>query len=155
LKRKNCIFVFNYVKLVVTIFYYIAEYGLGGNPSIKGDVYSFGVLILELITGKRPTNIIFHEGLTLHDWVKSHYPHDIDAIVSGAHLQDPICYNKLKRDILVELVELGLVCTQISPAMRPTMVDAAHEITILKEDLEKQGGFEASDQSGSMLDSSF
>ncbi|KAJ3699047.1 hypothetical protein LUZ61_002752 [Rhynchospora tenuis] len=141
---------------------YIApEYGLGGNPSIKGDVYSFGVLILELISGKRPTDTMFHEGLTLPDWVKNHYPHDIDAIVSRAHLRDPpllsnpIYYNKLKRDILVELVELGLVCTQISPAMRPAMVDAVHEITILKEDLEKHGVFETSDQSGSTVDSSF
>lgn len=94
--------------------------------------------------------------------MKNHYPHDIDTIVSGAHLRDPqllsnpIYYNKQKRDILIELVELGLVCTQISPAMRPTMVDAAHEITALKEDLEKQGGgFESSDQSGSTMDSSF
>lgn len=120
------------------------------------------MLLLELISGKRPTDIIFHEGQTLQDWVKNHYPHDIEAIVSGAHLRDPqllsnpIYYNKQKRDVLVELVELGLVCTQLSPTMRPTMVDAAHEITALKEDLEKQGGFESSDdKSGSTLDSSF
>uniref|UniRef100_J3MBX4 non-specific serine/threonine protein kinase n=1 Tax=Oryza brachyantha TaxID=4533 RepID=J3MBX4_ORYBR len=60
---------------------YIApEYGLGGHPSPQGDVYSFGVMMLELITGKRPTDVIFHEGLTLHDWVRRHYPHDVAAI---------------------------------------------------------------------------
>ena len=36
---------------------------------------------------------------------------------------------------VVELIELGLVCTQHSPALRPTMADVCHEITLLKEDL--------------------
>uniref|UniRef100_A0A8R7QXF9 non-specific serine/threonine protein kinase n=2 Tax=Triticum urartu TaxID=4572 RepID=A0A8R7QXF9_TRIUA len=64
---------------------YIApEYGLGGHPSARGDVYSFGVLILELLTGKRPTDVIFDEGLTLHDWVRRHYPHDVAGAVAHA-----------------------------------------------------------------------
>ncbi|KAJ3695433.1 hypothetical protein LUZ60_000810 [Juncus effusus] len=143
---------------------YIApEYGLGGNPSTKGDVYSFGVLLLELITGKRPTDVIFQEGLTLQEWVKTNYPHDIDSIISRARLRDPpllsnpTYYKKVKRDVLNELVELGLVCTQFTPSMRPNMADAAHEITILKEDLEKHGMFGLSDQSASnsTQDSSF
>ncbi|XP_072953179.1 putative leucine-rich repeat receptor-like serine/threonine-protein kinase At2g24130 [Typha angustifolia] len=124
---------------------YIApEYGLGGHPSIQGDVYSFGVVLLELISGKRPTNIIFHEGLTLHDWVKNHYPHDIETIISRTPLQDSplassLYHQKLKKDMMVELIELGIVCTQFSPSLRPTMIDVAHEITVLKEDLAKHG----------------
>ncbi|OAY69413.1 putative leucine-rich repeat receptor-like serine/threonine-protein kinase [Ananas comosus] len=139
---------------------YIApEYGLGGNPSIQGDVYSFGVLVLELITGKRPTNVVFHEGLTLHEWVKHHYPHDIESIISQAPLRrspsfaDSLSYQKLAWDVMFELVELGLVCTQFSPSRRPTMVDVAHEITLLKEDLAKHSG-DAS-ESCSTPDSSF
>lgn len=136
-----------------------AEYGLGGNPSIQGDVYSFGVLVLELITGKRPTNVVFHEGLTLHEWVKHHYPHDIESIISQAPLRrspsfaDSLSYQKLAWDVMFELVELGLVCTQFSPSRRPTMVDVAHEITLLKEDLAKHSG-DAS-ESCSTPDSSF
>ncbi|WOL08619.1 leucine-rich repeat receptor-like serine/threonine-protein kinase [Canna indica] len=129
---------------------YIApEYGLGGQPSTQGDVYSFGVILLEMITGKRPTGVIFDEGLTLHDWVKGHYPHNVETITLQAPLKDhssvllaesSLYYKKLRRDVMVELIELGLVCTQLSPSMRPTMADVANEISILKQDLARHGG---------------
>ncbi|VVB04534.1 unnamed protein product [Arabis nemorensis] len=51
-----------------TIGYAAPEYGMGGQPSIHGDVYSFGVLILEMFTGKRPTNELFGGNFTLHSY---------------------------------------------------------------------------------------
>ncbi|KAK3128571.1 hypothetical protein QOZ80_6BG0463580 [Eleusine coracana subsp. coracana] len=123
---------------------YIApEYGLGGHPSTQGDVYSFGVMLLELITGKRPTDVIFQEGLTLHDWVKQHYPHDVGAIVARSWLTDAataVADETLREDVMVVLIDLGLQCTQHSPTARPTMVEVCHEITLLKEDLAKHRG---------------
>ena len=106
---------------------------------MRGDVYSFGVMLLELLTGKRPTDVIFSEGLTLHDWVRRHYPKDVAGAVAHA---------RWKRDgtvpvadmAVVELIELGLACTQHSPALRPSMADVCHEITLIKEDLAKHGG---------------
>ncbi|XP_010905056.3 putative leucine-rich repeat receptor-like serine/threonine-protein kinase At2g24130 [Elaeis guineensis] len=138
---------------------YIApEYGLGGRPSAQGDVYSFGVLVLEMITGKRPTDALFHEGLSLQEWVKSHYPHDIEVITSQAPLRDSslvdsLYYKKLRRELMVELIELGLVCASFSPALRPTMINVAHEIALLKQDLVRHG-IEAVEHS-STPDSSF
>ncbi|EAZ36071.1 hypothetical protein OsJ_20380 [Oryza sativa Japonica Group] len=115
---------------------YIApEYGLGGHPSTQGDVYSFGVMILELITGKRPTDVIFHEGLTLHDWVRRHYPHDVAAVVARSWLTDAA----VGYDVVAELINVGLACTQHSPPARPTMVEVCHEMALLKEDLAKHG----------------
>ncbi|XBI77164.1 hypothetical protein VPH35_070328 [Triticum aestivum] len=62
---------------------YIApEYGLGGRPSTEGVVYSFDMMLLEMITWKRPTDVIFQEGLTLHGWVRRHHPHDITTIIA-------------------------------------------------------------------------
>ncbi|GJN29440.1 hypothetical protein PR202_gb17666 [Eleusine coracana subsp. coracana] len=122
---------------------YIApEYGLGGHPSTQGDVYSFGVMILELITGKRPTDVIFQEGLTLHDWVRRHYPHDVAAVVAHAPWRGRELPQAAADVAVVELIELGLVCTQYSPALRPTMADICHEITLLKEDLVRHGADE-------------
>ncbi|XP_062230000.1 putative leucine-rich repeat receptor-like serine/threonine-protein kinase At2g24130 [Phragmites australis] len=123
---------------------YIApEYGLGGHPSTQGDVYSFGVMLLQLITGKRPTDVIFHEGLTLHDWIKRHYPYDVGAIVARSWLTDAaaaVADERIMADVMVELIDLGLVCTQHSPTARPTMVEVCHEIALLKENLAKHRG---------------
>ncbi|KAF0901974.1 hypothetical protein E2562_011804 [Oryza meyeriana var. granulata] len=119
----------------------------GGHPSPQGDVYSFGVMILELITGKRPTDVIFHEGLTLHDWVRRHYPHDVAAVVAHAPWQyaPPTTSPAAADVVVVELIELGLVCTQHSPALRPNMVDVCHEITLLNEALKRHAAVATDD----------
>ncbi|XP_026402253.1 putative leucine-rich repeat receptor-like serine/threonine-protein kinase At2g24130 isoform X2 [Papaver somniferum] len=117
---------------------YIApEYGLGRNVSTKGDVYSFGVLLLEILTGKRPTDALFHQGSTLHEWVKHHYPYNLESIIKQSLLTTPsiIVENsiKVRRDVVFEMVEIGIMCTQHSPSMRPSMTNIAQEMTWMKE----------------------
>ncbi|KAF9680630.1 hypothetical protein SADUNF_Sadunf06G0141600 [Salix dunnii] len=118
---------------------YIApEYGMGKSASTQGDVYSFGVLLLEIITGRRPTDVLFHEGSSLHGWIKSHYPHKLKPIVDQTVLRFapssvPVHYNKIWSDVILELVELGLICTQNNPSTRPSMLDVANEMGSLKQ----------------------
>ena len=47
-----------------------AEYAMGGKASIQGDVYSYGILLLEMFTGKRPTDEMFKDGLNIHEYTK-------------------------------------------------------------------------------------
>ncbi|KAM7473839.1 hypothetical protein LguiB_021189 [Lonicera macranthoides] len=54
-----------------SIGYTAPEYGMGGTASKCGDVYSYGVLLLELFTGRRPTDDMFKDGLNLHNYVKT------------------------------------------------------------------------------------
>eukprot|EP00257_Ricinus_communis_P019935 XP_015579059.1 putative receptor-like protein kinase At3g47110 isoform X2 [Ricinus communis] len=51
-----------------SIGYIAPEYGLGGSASTSGDVYSFGILLLELFIAKKPTNEMFQEGLNLNNF---------------------------------------------------------------------------------------
>ncbi|KAK9029565.1 hypothetical protein V6N11_026678 [Hibiscus sabdariffa] len=117
---------------------YIApEYGMGKRASTQGDVYSFGVLLLEIVSGRRPTDD--DKGSSLHEWVKSHYPHKLESIVKQALARCspgtmPTSYDdNMWRDIILELVELGLMCTQYNPSTRPTMLDVALEMGRLKQ----------------------
>ena len=52
----------------------IAEYGMGNEVSSYGDVYIYGILLLEMIIGKRSTDNIFHDSLNLRDYVKVTLP---------------------------------------------------------------------------------
>jgi hypothetical protein len=65
-----------------------AEYGLSVEISAMGDVYSFGVLLLEMITGRRPTDQNFKDGITLHEYVYRAFPNNIYGILDPVLLQD-------------------------------------------------------------------
>ena len=43
---------------------------MGGKASIEGDVYSYGILLLEMFLGKRPIDEMFKDGLNLHNFAK-------------------------------------------------------------------------------------
>ena len=48
----------------------MAEYDIGNEVSTNGDIYSYGIRLLEIFTQKRPTNNMFKDNLNLHDFVK-------------------------------------------------------------------------------------
>ncbi|XP_027181763.1 probable LRR receptor-like serine/threonine-protein kinase At3g47570 [Coffea eugenioides] len=64
-----------------TVGYVAPEYGMGGEVSTQGDVYSYGILLLELFTGKRPTDSMFTEDFSLHSYVKTALSHQVMEIV--------------------------------------------------------------------------
>ncbi|XP_027156060.1 probable LRR receptor-like serine/threonine-protein kinase At3g47570 [Coffea eugenioides] len=64
-----------------TVGYVAPEYGMGGEVSTQGDVYTYGILLLELFTGKRPTDSMFTGDFSLHSYVKMALPHQVMEIV--------------------------------------------------------------------------
>ncbi len=66
----------------------IAEYGLGNEVSTYGDLYSYGILLLEMFTGKRPTDNIFQDNFNLHDFVKVVLPERIIDIIDPILLSE-------------------------------------------------------------------
>lgn len=61
-----------------------------GKISTNGDLYNYGILLLEMFTGKRPTDEMFKDGFTLHRVARMAIPEGVVSII------DP----RLREDIL-------------------------------------------------------
>ena len=59
----------------------VSEYGLGNEVSTHGDVYSFGILLLEMLTGKRPMGNEFRETIELRNYVQRALPERMSTFV--------------------------------------------------------------------------
>ncbi|KAL5081179.1 hypothetical protein RYX36_009600 [Vicia faba] len=59
----------------------IGEYGMGSEVSTCGDMYSFGILLLEVFTGRRPTDEAFENGQNLHNFVARSFPDNLREIL--------------------------------------------------------------------------
>ncbi|XP_058088743.1 probable LRR receptor-like serine/threonine-protein kinase At3g47570 [Magnolia sinica] len=126
-----------------SIGYIPPEYGMGGKASKYGDVYSYGILLLKMITGKRPTNDMFKDNQSLHHFAKSAFPEQVMEIIDPRLLQenaeaflDSENHNNLKnkmRDCLVALVRVGVSCSAESPGERMEMREIAMEMHAVRD----------------------
>ncbi|KAK3420881.1 hypothetical protein EUGRSUZ_G00456, partial [Eucalyptus grandis] len=71
-----------------TIGYAPPEYAMGCEVSREGDVYSFGILLLEIFTGLSPTDDKFRDNLTLHSFVAKALPERVLEITDNFMLQE-------------------------------------------------------------------
>ena len=95
----------------------IAEYCRTPKVNEKIDIYSFGVVLLELVTGKEPH--IGDEFSSLADWALRYYSegHPIEDALDK-ELRQP-CY----LDEMILVFQIGLICTSKSPDHRPPMTE--------------------------------
>uniref|UniRef100_A0ACD5YD89 Uncharacterized protein n=1 Tax=Avena sativa TaxID=4498 RepID=A0ACD5YD89_AVESA len=117
-----------------TIGYVAPEYCMGYRVSTGCDVYGFGVLLLEMLTGLRPTDAMFTDGLSLHRLVSSAFPGRLGEVLDPhmAHEQHHEFDNVLEQRYIVPLVEVGLLCSMESPKDRPGMAEVCAKILSLK-----------------------
>ncbi|KAK3431451.1 hypothetical protein EUGRSUZ_E03143, partial [Eucalyptus grandis] len=71
-----------------TIGYAPPEYAMGCEVSREGDIYSYGILLLEMFTGLSPTDDIFRDNLTLHSFVAEALPERAMEITDHILLQE-------------------------------------------------------------------
>ncbi|GJX14670.1 leucine-rich repeat protein [Tanacetum coccineum] len=103
-----------------TIGYAPPEYGIGSEMTGSGDVYSFGILLLEVMTGKKPTDGMFNEGLSIHKFTYMTLPdHVINVIDNDAIvLQSTEANAKKVEECLIATIKIGVSCSLDSPRQR-------------------------------------
>ena len=127
----------------------IAEYGMGNEVSRYGDIYSYGILLLEMITGKRPTHKIFHDSLNLRDFVKVTLPERIIDIIDPillwerqegeGRINDTYNENQHRslkiQQCLILILEIGVACSAEVPRERMNISAVVVELHSIRQKL--------------------
>ncbi|WCJ38575.1 Leucine-rich receptor-like protein kinase family protein [Euphorbia peplus] len=134
------------------------EYRMGSAASKEGDVYSYGILVLEMFSGRRPTDKLFEDHLNLHNLVKDALPNGVAKVMeSTLHLggveETPVAIVEVDLEIeesassnrrnanrmgskekgcLVSLLGIGVGCSAESPQERMKMRDVAKELHFIR-----------------------
>ena len=100
--------------------------------STDGDMYSYGILILKMFTGKRPTDSEFPDGHTLHNYVKISLPERVMEIIDQCLLLKLDENGKLIKECITAVLEIGIICSMESPKDRMKIREAANELRSIK-----------------------
>ncbi|XP_047961824.1 probable LRR receptor-like serine/threonine-protein kinase At3g47570 [Salvia hispanica] len=111
---------------VGTIGYAGPELGIEGKVSTNGDVFSFGILLLEMFTGKRPTDDIFGEERSLKWWVSEAIEKNTATeLVAPALLSCEDQHYSPKVKCMISVFELAMKCLADSADERINLIEAA------------------------------
>ncbi|KAL8247843.1 hypothetical protein R6Q59_009059 [Mikania micrantha] len=113
-----------------TIGYAPPEYGLGSEMTSSGDVYSFGIVLLEVMTGKKPTDDIFTDGLSLHKFASMALGDQVTDVIDGDAIDVLRTEaNAQKMDeCLSSILKIGVSCSMDSPSLRLNIKFVVHEL---------------------------
>ncbi|CAL5079203.1 unnamed protein product [Urochloa decumbens] len=134
-----------------TIGYIAPEYGEGLTVSTNGDVFSLGITLIEMFTGRSPTDDMFIDGISLHYYAEAALPdkvmeiadaniwlsegantsNDTDANIwlsEGANTSNDTRHITKVKECLSSVIQLGIMCSKQLPTERLSMSDAAAEM---------------------------
>uniref|UniRef100_A0A2C9VEP1 non-specific serine/threonine protein kinase n=1 Tax=Manihot esculenta TaxID=3983 RepID=A0A2C9VEP1_MANES len=137
------------VVLKGSIGYIPPEYGLNDQVSALGDVHSFGILLLEMFTGRRPTDDMFKDDLSIHKFVAMALPEHAMDVIDPTMLDEETADDETNeekaigtnsnaqgnasrtRECMVSAMRIGVSCSSSSPGDRMAMssvVNKLHDI---------------------------
>ncbi|KAG7941493.1 hypothetical protein I3843_16G046400 [Carya illinoinensis] len=134
-----------------TVGYAPPEYGIGNEVTTYGDVYSYGILLLEMFTGKRPTDDMFKDSFMLHEFVKAALPERLVDVIDPILLweredqhgeirtnetpnyQSQIRIRSKIREGLSLILGIGVACSMEFPRERMNIKDVLKELHSIRE----------------------
>uniref|UniRef100_A0A0E0JXB2 Receptor kinase-like protein Xa21 n=1 Tax=Oryza punctata TaxID=4537 RepID=A0A0E0JXB2_ORYPU len=126
-----------------TIGYAAPEYGLGNEVSINGDVYSYGILLLEMFSGKRPTDSEFGGFLSLRKYVVMALPDRTASVIDLSLLAETedgeasTSISNQTREMriacITSILHVGVSCSVETPTDRVPIGDALKELQRIRD----------------------
>ncbi|XP_022718160.1 probable LRR receptor-like serine/threonine-protein kinase At3g47570 [Durio zibethinus] len=118
---------------LATIGYMAPEFGSVGIVSVKCDLYSFGILLMETFTKKKPTDEIFTEAMTMRHWMKRSLSKGMIDIADANLLRRDDKYFIVKANCISSIMELALKCSAELPEDRNNIVDVVAMLKKIKQ----------------------
>ena len=135
---------------------------MGGQVSTLGDIYSYGILLLEMFIGKRPTDEMFIDGMSIDQFTAMALPElimdyvdssmffeedeeDVDDDIEEKQIIEDLNVNVSSRikDCLISVFQIGLLCSKTSPNERISTNVVVNEMNAIRDKFlkhEKQNG---------------
>ncbi|XP_059623835.1 cysteine-rich receptor-like protein kinase 10 [Cornus florida] len=121
----------NTSRIVGTFGYMSPEYVMHGQFSVKSDVFSFGVLVLETISGKKNSDFFqsgHEDGLLSYAWKQWRNGTPLE-------LMDSTLKSSYSRNEVVRCIHIGLMCVQEDMEVRPSMASVSLMLSSLSVSL--------------------
>ncbi|KAJ1288606.1 hypothetical protein BS78_02G100700 [Paspalum vaginatum] len=123
-----------------SIGYIAPEYGEGIAVSTNGDVFSLGITLIEMFTGKSPTDDMFIDGSSLHYYAEAALPDKVMEIVDSniwlhdeANNSNDTGHRTRTMECLSAIIQLGVLCSKKLPTERLSMNHAAAEMHAIRD----------------------
>ncbi|XAR49815.1 Non-specific serine/threonine protein kinase [Bertholletia excelsa] len=109
-------------ELVGTLGYIPPEYGQAWIATLKGDVYSFGIVMLELLTGKRPLEV-FNPKMSreIVAWIQQ-----MRSEGKQDEVFDPLLRGKGFEEEMLQVLDVACICVNQDPLKRPTITEVVN-----------------------------
>lgn len=104
---------------MISMWFFPTEYAYTLRATEKSDVYSMGIVLMELVSGLMPTDSTFGENMDMVRWVESYLNM---AGLDRESLIDPAMKpaTPTEESSMFEMLDVALQCTRMAPAERPT-----------------------------------